>query len=169
MARFFLGVDVGTGSARAGVFDETGKMHGSGAQPIAIARPREDFVEQSSEDIWRAGGAAARAALAEAGIDGASVAGIGFDATCSLVLVDAAGGPVTVSPDGDDAWNVIVWMDHRATEQAARINATGHEVLRYVGGVISPEMQTPKLLWLKERLPASFARAALFRPRTICV
>ncbi len=54
-------------------------------------------------------------------------------------------------------------MDHRAVAQAERINAAGHEVLRYVGGVISPEMETPKLLWLRERLPASFARAARFR------
>jgi FGGY-family pentulose kinase len=53
-------------------------------------------------------------------------------------------------------------MDHRAVAQAGRINALGHEVLRYVGGVISPEMETPKLLWLRQHLPASFARAARF-------
>jgi len=87
---------------------------------------------------------------------------VGFDATCSLVLLDAADRPVTVSPTGDDRWNVIVWMDHRAVAQAARINATAHAVLRYVGGVISPEMETPKLLWLREHLPASFTRAARF-------
>jgi FGGY-family pentulose kinase len=67
-----------------------------------------------------------------------------------------------VSPGGDDARNVIVWMDHRATEQAARINETGHDVLRYVGGSVSPEMETPKLLWLSEKLPHAFARAARF-------
>jgi FGGY-family pentulose kinase len=53
-------------------------------------------------------------------------------------------------------------MDHRATEQAARINFTRHEVLKYVGGVISPEMETPKLLWLKEHMPEAFQRAARF-------
>ena len=46
--------------------------------------------------------------------------------------------------------NVIMWLDHRAAGQAERINATQHEVLKYIGGKISLEMQTPKLLWIKE-------------------
>ena len=161
-ARHYLGIDVGTGSARAGLFDAAGRLLGAGSRAIALHRPEEDFVEQSSEDIWAASAEATRAALAAAGARPEDVAGVGFDATCSLVLLDAADRPVTVSPSGEDRWNVIVWMDHRAVDQAERINATGHEVLRYVGGVISPEMETPKLLWLRERLPASFARAARF-------
>src|SRR5579872_3369257 len=137
-------------------------MRGSASHPIRMNRPEEDFVEQSSEDIWAACGVAVRGALAQAGARPEQVAGIGFDATCSLVVLDAADRPVTVSPSGDDAWNVVVWMDHRATGQAERINASGHEVLRYVGGGVSPEMQTPKLLWLKEKLPASWRRVARF-------
>lgn len=43
-----------------------------------------------------------------------------------------------------------MWMDHRAVEQASSITNTGHKVLSRVGGVMSPEMQPPKLLWLKE-------------------
>jgi FGGY-family pentulose kinase len=160
--RLTLGVDVGTGSVRAALFDARGTMHGSGVHPIRMHRPphEDDFAEQSSDDIWAAAGVAIRAALAQAGAQPGQVVGVGFDATCSLVALGADDRPVTVSPSGDDAWNVIVWMDHRATEQAARINATGHEVLRYVGGAVSPEMQTPKLLWLAERLPASWKRAA---------
>jgi ribulose kinase len=44
-------------------------------------------------------------------------------------------------------------MDHRAASQAEEITATGHEVLRYGGGAVFPEMQSPKLLWLKTHLP----------------
>uniref|UniRef100_A0A3P8WEK1 Carbohydrate kinase FGGY N-terminal domain-containing protein n=1 Tax=Cynoglossus semilaevis TaxID=244447 RepID=A0A3P8WEK1_CYNSE len=48
-----------------------------------------------------------------------------------------------------------MWMDHRAVEQASSITNTGHKVLSRVGGVMSPEMQPPKLLWLKENLRES--------------
>ncbi|HKP64938.1 MAG TPA: FGGY-family carbohydrate kinase [Polyangiales bacterium] len=160
--RAYLGIDVGTGSARAGIFDARGKLLGSGSHAIQMLRPAEDHVEQSSDDIWQACGAAVRDALAAAGIQPAAIGGIGFDATCSLVLLDQADQPVTVSTSGKDSWNVIVWMDHRAIEQAQRINAGAHRVLRYVGGVISPEMQTPKLAWLKQHMPKSFVRAARF-------
>ena len=163
---YYLGVDIGTGSARAGVFDGSGVLLGSASRPIAVLRPAEDFVEQSSRDIWEAVCDCVRRACAAAAIDGASVAGIGFDATCSLVVVDGDGGPVTVSPTGDDDWNVVVWMDHRAIGDAEAINALSGtpsgKVLDYVGGVISPEMEMPKLRWLKRELPGSWKRAAAF-------
>lgn len=160
--RFYLGIDVGTGSARAGLFERAGVRLGMGSSPITIWRPEEDFVEQSSDDVWRACGEAVRAALEEAGARPEQVAGVGFDATCSLVALDAEDRPVTVSPSGHDAQNVIVWMDHRAMAQTERINATEHDVLQYVGGTMSPEMEPPKLLWLKENLPRTWARAARF-------
>ena len=161
-AHFYLGIDVGTTSARAAIFDAHGRMRGLGVEPFALYRPKEQFVEQSSDDIWRACGVAVRAALAASGMGPTAIAGIGFDATCSLVVLDAADRPVSVSPTGKDAQNIIVWMDHRATEEAERINATGHEVLRYVGGTVSPEMQTPKLCWLKRHLPDCWRRGRRF-------
>ncbi len=155
-----IGVDVGTGSARAGVFSLEGELLGHASCPLLTWRPRPDFVQQSSADIWDAVVQAVRAACAAAGP--VAIGGIGFDATCSLVLLDAAGGPVSVDPEGDPAQNVILWMDHRAKAEAEAINATNEAVLRYVGGRISPEMETPKLLWLSRAMPAAFARAAHF-------
>lgn len=160
--RHYLGIDVGTGSVRAAIFDADGTLAGMGVAPIQIFRPEEDFVEQSSEDIWAGCAQAIAAALARSALPPESIAGIGLDATCSLVALDAQDRPVTVSPTGNDAQNVIVWMDHRAMAQTARLNATKHEVLRHVGGKLSPEMETPKLLWIKEKLPRSWERAARF-------
>ena len=53
-------------------------------------------------------------------------------------------------------------MDHRAEKQANHINKLGHEILKYVGGKVSLEMEIPKLLWLKQNLTKSWERAALF-------
>ncbi len=157
-----IGIDVGTGSARAGVFDAAGRLMGMAKRDIAIWHEPGGVVEQSGEDIWSAVCHATRAAMAEAGVARDSIAGIGFDATCSLVVLGPGDAPLPVGPSGDPGRNVIVWMDHRATDQARRINAGAHDVLKYVGGRISPEMETPKLLWLAEHLPATFAGAARF-------
>lgn len=162
MRQAFIGVDVGTTSARAGIFDSKGALLSTARHPIALWRETGDIVEQSSADIWSACVSAVRAAMASAKLASASVGGIGFDATCSLVVLDRAGRPITVSPTGEARRNVIVWMDHRAIAEARRINESGDEVLRYVGGVISPEMQTPKILWLKEHLPATYHAAGNF-------
>ncbi len=160
MKQVAIGVDVGTGSARAAVFELDGTMLGQASRPIATWRPEPGFVQQSSADIWSAVVASVREALRGAGP--VHAVGIGFDATCSLVVVDAAGAPVSISPDAAPEQDVIVWMDHRAQEQADRINAGQHDVLRYVGGRISLEMEVPKLLWLREHLPQSWSRAAHF-------
>ncbi|MCX5478918.1 FGGY-family carbohydrate kinase [Kaistia geumhonensis] len=158
----YVGVDVGTGSARAGVFDAEGRMLATAKRPIAIWHEPGDIVEQSSADIWSAVSAAVREAVATSGVAPDTVAGIGFDATCSLVVVNADGSGLPVGPSGDPARDIIVWMDHRALDQTRRINETKHSVLAYVGGQVSPEMETPKLLWLAERMPETFAAAAHF-------
>ena len=160
--RYFAGVDVGTGSARAGVFDASGRLIASAKRDIDIFRMDGDIVEQSSDNIWDCVCAAVRSVLAKSGLQSSQISGVGFDATCSLVVLDKHAQPLSVSPSGENNRNIIVWMDHRATEQAERINKTGHRVLDYVGGTISPEMETPKLLWLKENMPQSFAAAGDF-------
>ncbi len=162
MRQALIGVDVGTSSARAGVFDETGTLLATARHPIAVWHEAGTVVEQSSSDIWAACAASIRAAMAEAALPASAVKGVGFDATCSLVVLDSAGGPLTVSASGDQQRNVIVWMDHRATAEARLINDTRDDVLRYVGGSISPEMEIPKLLWLKRHLPSSYHSAGHF-------
>ncbi|MDX8524409.1 FGGY-family carbohydrate kinase [Mesorhizobium sp. MSK_1335] len=162
MPSHFLGIDVGTGSARAGVFDERGELLASARRDIALFVESGEIAEQSGRDIWQAVCASVREAVGKSGVDPREIGGIGFDATCSLVVVGNDGEPLPVGRSGDSDRNIIVWMDHRALDQTRRINAGGHPVLDYVGGVISPEMETPKLLWLKENLPGTFAGARHF-------
>jgi FGGY-family pentulose kinase len=92
-------------------------------------------------------------------IDPNSVKGIGFDATCSLAVFSidtdkpvAVTGPKFDNRDGNDR-NVVLWLDHRPVEETRKINATNHNLLRYVGGKMSIEMEIPKVLWLKNNMP----------------
>lgn len=152
----YLGIDVGTGSARAGVFDETGRMLGTAACDLDLIRPGHDHAEYRSAQIWEAVGRASREALSRAG--SVEVHGIGLDATCSLVAVGSGGVSRTDDPDIDS----IAWLDHRAIPDAQAIDATGHEVLAYVGGSVSAEMQMPKLRWLHRTYPERMAGAEFF-------
>jgi FGGY-family pentulose kinase len=158
MDQLVMAVDVGTGSARAALFDAAGRLLARAEHPIGMHQPLPDHAEQSSDDIWQAVGHAVRSAREKAGIAAERVRGISFDATCSTVVLDAEARPVSVSTTGDDRWDVIVWLDHRAVAEAEECTASGHEVLDHVGGVMSPEMATPKLMWLNRHLPASWAR-----------
>jgi FGGY-family pentulose kinase len=160
MPELVAAVDVGTGSARAGIFDASGHPLGRAEAPIETFSPVPGWFEQDSTAIWHAAAAALRAARAEAAAPPDRIAGIAFDATCSLVVRDAAGRPVTVSPAGEDRRDTILWLDHRALDEADECTATGHPVLGHLGGAMHPEMAIPKLMWLKRRLPGSWLRAA---------
>jgi D-ribulokinase len=162
MTAHVIGVDVGTGSARAGVFTSTGELAGSATTPIQIWKPRPDYVEQSSEDIWQAVCASVHEAMLKSGVSCDNVVGISFDATCSLVVLDKENKPLTIDTEGDPQRNIVVWMDHRALAQTDYINSGGYDVLKYVGGKLSPEMETPKLLWIKQNLPETWQSAGKF-------
>lgn len=96
--------------------------------------------------------------MVETLVDTSTIKGIGFDATCSLaVFSHDTDEPVPVTGpdfanDGNDR-NVILWLDHRPLAETEEINVTRHNLLRYVGGRMSVEMEIPKVLWLKNNMP----------------
>ncbi|XP_042729243.1 FGGY carbohydrate kinase domain-containing protein isoform X2 [Lagopus leucura] len=151
--KYYVGIDVGSASVRAALVDEFGTVMMHAEQPIQIWEPQPDHYEQSSADIWAACCAVTKKVICD--VDASQIRGIGFDATCSLVVVDKQFQPLAVNSQGQNNRNVIMWMDHRAVSQVDRINATQHRILSYVGGVMSVEMQPPKLLWIKENLQES--------------
>ncbi len=156
--RFVVGVDGGTESLRAGVFDLTGR-------PVAIAAvgyetrfPQPGWAEQEPWDWWRALGRAVRQAVAEAGIAAADIVAIAVDTTCcSVVALDREGQPLRPA---------LIWMDVRAGREAQALVATGDRALAVnAGGAgpVSAEWMIPKALWLARHEPANFDGAA-----TIC-
>lgn len=166
---YYIGVDVGTGSARACLVSSKGSIRASNTQDTTTWRDAHDhrIFEQSTTDIWLKICIAVKKVLEDSKVDPAAVKGIGFDATCSLAVADFQGNPVTVTK-GDDVGkvgtrNIILWADHRAEEEAELINSTKSIVLNYVGGTMSLEMEIPKILWLKKHMdPALFSRCQFF-------
>jgi len=162
MSKYVIGVDVGSGSARAAVFDLLGQKLAMAVSPIMQFRPQTDFVEQSSTNIWLQVCNVVKVAIAESNLSPELIVGIGFDATCSLVALGDHDQPISISPSLVNEQNVVMWMDHRAIEEAKSINACDDEALQYVGGEVSPEMQLPKILWLKKHLPAQYQKITTF-------
>lgn len=154
-----MAVDVGTASARSGVVTPSGRLIGRAEHPLDLNRVGPDIAEYDSEQIWDAVGHSVRAAMRLAGVRADEVVGISFDATCSLVVRAGDGTPLPVSPGGNSRWDTIAWFDHRAQAEAEQCTASGHRVLDYIGGTMSPEMEVPKLMWLKRHAPDTWRRA----------
>ena len=163
---FFMSVDIGTGSARCAIHDEKGKNYAFAEHAIKIWNYKDNYYEQSSHNIWNSVIKTMRLVIEQFqnhhSLNPNLIKTINFDATCSLVALDGDYQPVSVNENGAPEQNIILWMDHRANKQASRINATKHSVLKYVGGQVSPEMQIPKILWIKQNLPQQYQRVKHF-------
>lgn len=155
MTQVYMGIDLGTGGCRVGLFDDRGRPFAFHNTPVTAIHPHPSWVEQDVDEWWRALAASTRAALARSGIDPAQIAGIGFDATsATLVALDDAGKPLR---------NAIMWADVRASEQAGRASEIDHWARLYNGGGKDPasaEWFVFKAMWLKENEPDVWARSA---------
>ena len=111
--------------------------------------------EQSTNDIWRCICNSVQKILTQQNIDPNNIRGLAVDATCSLTVFNReTNEPISVTaPKYDNDHNVVLWLDHRPVEETKKINATKHNLLRYVGGTMSIEMEIPKVLWLKNNMP----------------
>ncbi len=150
-----IGIDGGTESLRAFVFDLEGRPLGSSATAYRTDFPQPGWAEQNPQDWWLAAGASVNGALAKAGIDAGDILAISVDTTCcSVVALDREGAPLRPA---------MIWMDVRSAAESERVAATGDPFLRVNGngsGPVSAEWMIPKSLWLKTHQPDLFGRAA---------
>jgi len=173
-----VGVDFGTLSGRAVVVRavdgaELGSAvhdYRNGVMDMRLPATGEplppDWALQDPEDYRDVLRSAVPAAIAAAGIDSASVVGIGTDFTaCTILPVLADGTPLCQLPDlaGRPHAYVKLWKHHAAQPQADRINALAHQrgeswIARY-GGKISAEWQFAKGLQLLEEDLEIYQRA----------
>lgn len=149
---YLLGIDFGTESCRAGVFDLRGRRLGAAATTYELSHPRPGWAEQDPEQWWSALVASVPRALDEAGVSADAIAGVSVDATtCTVVALDDKGRPLRPA---------IMWMDVRASDQARRIGESDNPARKYNGGgPVSAEWLPSKLLWLKEREPDTYRAA----------
>ena len=153
---YLLGVDGGTESLRAGIFDLDGALISSAATPYETRFPHPGWAEQDPRDWWRALGESVRAAVDQSGLRPEQIAAMAVDTTCcSVVALDGQGQPLRPC---------LIWMDVRSAPQAEKVMATADEALRVNGGghgPVSAEWMVPKALWIAENEPEIFARAAV--------
>ena len=130
MPELLLAIDVGTSTARAGLFSPAGDLLAMARAPLVSVSPREGWVEQDAGAVWRKVEGAVRRALAESGRAGADLAAIGITTQrTSVVVWDRLTGQ-PLSP-------LVVWSDLRGRERA--------EELRAAGWFLAPQQAAAKL------------------------
>lgn len=148
-----LGLDIGTGSVRAGVVDVGGRLIATAARAHATHFPQHGWVEQAPQDWWEGVVATIRQTLQTADLPPGQIGAI---AVCGQMHA-----PVLLDRNRHLVQDrVPLWNDKRAAPQAAALNALPN--LRGLPGAINPA--TPawpgvKLKWLAETEPATLARA----------
>ena len=150
---FWMGIDVGTGGTRALLLDDQGTVrHAFTAAHAEMTMERPLWAEQDPEDWWRAAQIAVGGVLAEAGVNGSQVKGIGLSGQMhGATLLDAAGAVVRPA---------LIWCDQRSQQQVDGINAKlgPAAVLDATANPVLTGFTLPKLLWVRDHEPAQFER-----------
>ena len=105
-AAHYIGVDVGTGSVRAGLVSRSGEVVAQAVRNITRLSPAPLQYVQSSQEIWEAVSSVVRRVLDQSGVSSSHVRALGFAGTCSLMV---AGQDLVAQP----GYDIIMWMDHR--------------------------------------------------------
>jgi xylulokinase len=151
--RCTLGLDVGTGSAKAVVLDPGRGVVGRASAAYPVATPRPGWAEQDPSAWWDGAVAAIRGAVADAGLPANAIEALAVSGQgAALVLLDGSGRPVR---------DALIHLDQRAAEQARTLDAGafGAEVRRASGNVVAAWNVSAKAAWLREHEPAALAAA----------
>jgi glycerol kinase len=150
-----LAIDQGTTGTTCIVFDRDGAIAGRAYSEFAQHFPRPGWVEHDPNEIWEVSGRVAAEAIADAGIVGADLAGIGITNQRETVVAWDPGS-------GEPVHNALVWQDRRTADRCEELKAAGHEALvrERTGLVIDPYFSGTKIEWLLANVEA--ARGACF-------
>jgi xylulokinase len=142
----YIGIDLGTTSVKAGLFDGAGRAVATASREIQLDTPAPGFVEFDADEYIGLAFDAIREVL-EAG-DASAVRAIGLSSQGqTFVALDAEGRPVRPA---------VSWLDVRASAEAEELTAVSQSA---GGGAISAIASCPKILWLRRHEPEVMARA----------
>ncbi|OAH54468.1 gluconokinase [Domibacillus aminovorans] len=152
---YVIGLDIGTTSVKAVVFDRCGKVTVESEQLTKSFYPQPNHVEQDPEALTSASVFVLKDAIQKAGVTPDQVAGIGFScAMHSLICVDENGRALS---------RAIIWADGRGSDQAERLmSENGLALYEKTGTPIHPMSPLVKLLWMNETGYEPFQRATYF-------
>ena len=147
-ARATVGVDLGTGSVKVAVVDETGAIRAKASRPYDLSSPHPGWAE-TDPNAWLE---ATQQAAAEIAGSLAEAQAVGFSGQMhGVVLCDANLEPVRPA---------ITWADTRAARQAAQMQADlGDVVLSRLGSPAVSGFAATSLKWLVTHEPETLARA----------
>lgn len=147
---YFMGVDLGTSSAKAMIVDERGESMALAAAEYDIAIPRMSWAEQDADLLWRACAGCMQRALAQGGIAGEEIAAVGLSGQMhGLVALDADCRPVRPA---------IIWADQRSVAQVEQLRELGAEDVAL--NPAATGFLLPSLMWLRAHEPENFGRVA---------
>jgi xylulokinase len=146
----FLGIDLGTGSVKALVVGQDGRILGRGSAGYAILQPQPGYAEQDPEVWWRGTVQAVGTALDEAG-------GIGISA---IGLSGQMHGTVFVGSDGATIGPAIIWADRRSSQQVADITGRvgAERLVEISGSPLAVGFQAASVLWVQQHQPERWRR-----------
>ncbi len=153
---WYLGVDLGTSSCKTVIIDRHAHVLGCGVSSYAARDTRSAWQEQNPKSILEGMIQAVRAAVADAENLSAPCGGLSLGgALHSVMALDDAGEPLT---------GVMTWADGRAVEQAQRLRGRPETADLYAqtGCPIHGMYPLYKIIWLREKRPDIFQRAARF-------
>ena len=150
-----LAIDQGTTGSTCLVFDAEGKVVGRAYSEFEQHFPRPGWVEHDATEIWEVTRRVGHEAIADAGIGGADLVGIGITNQRETVVGWDARSGVPVH-------NALVWQDRRTAKRCDELKDEGHEdmVRERTGLVIDPYFSGTKIEWLQRNVEG--AERALF-------
>lgn len=152
MADYLLGIDYGTGGAKACLINVAGAVLGFAFEEYPLIHERPGWSEHDANLYWEIACRLIRAVVAEAGIAPAEVRGIAASSALpSLVMVDVEHRPI------HRAYNL---MDRRATEEVVWLKEhVGEERIFQVSGYrLEDHPALVNLLWERRHRPEAFRR-----------